>query len=238
MTLQLEALTQVCPHAVATGWTAAAIHGHPWLPRGPALEIATGDRRVRRPGVLSRQFEIPDGQWEEFLGPHGRAIRVASIERALFDLARYLPRDEAVVALDGAGRIGVDARHAVPRSARANPGSSRRARALSHASLCAPLSESPMESRLRLFAADLGINHLVVQLKVPGTRYRLDLADPDRRVAIEYDGEHHGYSAQHTWDVERRNRLAALGWTVIVVTKRQFYGTPAELAAQLTRAFA
>lgn len=235
--LDLEALTAVCPNVVATGWTAAAIHGHPWLPRNPPLEVATGQRRVRRPGVLSRQFEIPESQLEEFIGPFGRTIRVATLDRALYDLARYLPRNDAVVALDGAGRLGADARTTVPRMVDLNANASRRATALFHASLCAPLSESPMETRLRLFALDLGLDHLVVQYPVRGTPYRLDLADPARKIAIEYDGEHHGYSDQHTKDVERRNRLAALGWTVIVVTKRQLFRTPRELRAQLRREF-
>ena len=234
---ELEALAVVCPRVVATGWTAAAIHGHPWPPRSHDLEVATGSNRVRRPGVLSRQFEIPEEHWREILGPHGRPVRVAVLDRALFDLARYLPRDQAVVALDGAGRLGMDAGAAVARMAELTPGASRRSLALSHASLCDPLSESPMESRLRLFARDLGLDHLVVQYRVPGTIYRLDLADPDRKIAIEYDGAHHGYSDQHTMDVERRNRLEALGWTVIVVTKRQLFGTPVELAEQLRRAF-
>lgn len=234
---ELEALTVVCPRVVATGWTAAAIHGHPWPPRSHDLEVATGSNRVRRPGVLSRQFEIPEEHWREIRGPHGRPVRVAVLDRALFDLARYLPRDQAVVALDGAGRLGMDAGAAVARMAELTPGASRRSLALSHASLCDPLSESPMESRLRLFARDLGLDHLVVQYRVPGTIYRLDLADPDRKIAIEYDGAHHGYSDQHTMDVERRNRLEALGWTVIVVTKRQLFGTPVELAEQLRRAF-
>ncbi|WP_194861556.1 DUF559 domain-containing protein [Dietzia sp. SYD-A1] len=236
--LRLEALTVVRPDAVATGWTAALFHGHPWPPRDPPLEVATGDRRIRRPGVLSRQFTIPDGQHEEFIGPHGHPIRVATFDRALFDLARYLPRDDAVAALDGAGRLGVDARAAVPTQAELNRDVSRRGTALRHAALCAPLAESPMETRLRMFARDIGLDRLVVQYRVPGTPYRLDLADPERRIALEYDGEHHGYSDQHTRDVERRNRLTARGWMVIVVTKRQLWRTPDELAAQLLRAFA
>lgn len=188
--------------------------------------------------MLSRQFAIPDSQIYEIPGPHGRTVRIATLGRALFDLARYLPRDEAVVALDGAGQLAVDGRIVVPRMVEANAGASRRSIALTHASLCEMKSESPMESRLRMFTNDLGLDHLVVQYKVPGTPYRIDLADPERKIAVEYDGEHHGYSDQHARDVERRNRLAALGWKVIVVTKRQFYRTPSELAAQLRRAFA
>ena len=48
---------------------------------------------------------------------------------------------------------------------------------------------------------------------------RLDLAYPDALVAIEYDSDrwHSGVARRHA-DAERRNRLRALGWTVIEIT--------------------
>lgn len=236
--LDLEALTAACPHAVATGWTAAAIHGHPWLPRDPLIEVATGDLRIRRPGVVSRQFTIPSSQVEEFLGPNGRPIRVATFGRALFDLARYLPRDEAVAALDGAGRLGVDARRVVPHFADLCPLASRRRIALGHAALCEPLTESRPESHLRMFVRDLGITGFRVQLKLPHLRARLDLGDPERRLAIDYDGEHHGYSPQHGKDSGRRNRLLAGGWLSVVVTKYQLYRDRDDLGRTLLRVVA
>ena len=233
--LDLEALTAARPHAVATGWTAAALHGHPWLPREPELEVATGDLRIRRPGIVSRQFTIPSSQVEEFLGPTGRPIRAATFGRALFDLARYLPRDEAVAALDGAGRLGVDARRVVPYYADLNPLVSRRRIALGHAALCEPLTESRPESHLRMLLRDLGITGFRVQLKLPHLRARLDLGDPDRKMAIDYDGEHHGYSTQHGKDSGRRNRLLAGGWLNVVVTKLQLYGDRDDLGRTLLR---
>ena len=50
---------------------------------------------------------------------------------------------------------------------------------------------------------------------------RLDLSDPDRRVAIEFDGwdTHRTFAAFHA-DRDRLRRLAAAGWTVVPVTAR------------------
>ncbi|MGN6721112.1 MAG: DUF559 domain-containing protein [Marmoricola sp.] len=51
--------------------------------------------------------------------------------------------------------------------------------------------------------------------------WRLDLAYPDHKVAVEYDGEefHRRTQAQLEHDIQRRRWLRGHGWTVIVVTK-------------------
>ena len=64
--------------------------------------------------------------------------------------------------------------------------------------------------------------------------YRLDLAYPQRKVCIEYDGELYHTSAVHRRrDAVRREWLRRHGWTVIVVTKDSFRG--AALDAWLRR---
>lgn len=235
---RLAAATLAVPGAVATGWLAAAIHGHPWLPRDYSVELAVGSRRVRRPGITVRRYDVPDDRVETFLDADGNPLLVASPEWMLFDLARHLGRDEAVVALDGAWRMnsGIDARLALPPLIERYLGLRGRRIALDRCSLVDPKSQSPMETRLRMFLYDLGITHLVSQYKVSGTPYYLDFADPERMIAVEYDGDYHNDPKQHAKDVERRNRLEALGWRFIQVTKRQFYFTRDELARQLLRA--
>lgn len=47
---------------------------------------------------------------------------------------------------------------------------------------------------------------------------RVDLAYPDRRLAIEYDGTWHSESGQFARDRQRLNRLGAAGWRVVHVT--------------------
>ena len=48
---------------------------------------------------------------------------------------------------------------------------------------------------------------------------RLDASWPHLKLAVEYDGEHHTDPAQQERDRIRREKLRALGWHVIVVTK-------------------
>nr|WP_239520910.1 DUF559 domain-containing protein [Blastococcus saxobsidens] len=47
---------------------------------------------------------------------------------------------------------------------------------------------------------------------------RVDLAFPESRVAIEYDGAWHAEPGQFRRDRRRLNRLVEAGWTVLHVT--------------------
>ncbi|MET4640227.1 hypothetical protein [Mycetocola sp. 2940] len=63
----------------------------------------------------------------------------------------------------------------------------------------------------------------------------VDLSYPEYKVAIEYQGQHHG--ARHARDVERVERLRAAGWIVIQVTA-PLLENPAELARRVCAALA
>ncbi|MBB1030903.1 DUF559 domain-containing protein [Dietzia sp. SLG310A2-38A2] len=235
---RLAAATLACPGAVATGWVAAAIHGHPWVPAEYSIDLAVGRKRVRREGIVARRYEIPEDQVETILDADGAPLRLASPEWALFDLARHTGKSEAVIALDGASRMGpgYDVRHSLPTLLARHPGLRGRRIALERCAMVEPMTESPMETRLRLFLIDLGLTGFRVQYRTPGLPYRLDFAFPEHKVAVEYDGAGHRDAAQHGNDVRRLNRLRAAGWTVITVTATLFYRRPHELAAQLRAA--
>ena len=87
-------------------------------------------------------------------------------------------------------------------------------------------AESPGESFTRLAIADddLPPPQLQVWVCVDGVpTYRLDLAYPHHRIAIEYDGRaFHDSPEQRARDEARRRWLRDHGWTVIVVTKDDF----------------
>ncbi len=54
-------------------------------------------------------------------------------------------------------------------------------------------------------------------------KYRLDLAYPHAKIAIEYNGEEfHSSDEDVAADAERRDWLERHGWTVIVVDKNSF----------------
>lgn len=53
------------------------------------------------------------------------------------------------------------------------------------------------------------------------THYKLDLADPQRLLAIEVDGNSHGLLARQAQDRKKEGLLRELGWTVIRFTNKQ-----------------
>jgi hypothetical protein len=68
---------------------------------------------------------------------------------------------------------------------------------------------------------------------------RVDMAYPEFRVAVEYEGEHHRYDgAQWDRDIQRYERLAAAGWIVIRVTRTELFEHPASLVARVRAALA
>lgn len=84
------------------------------------------------------------------------------------------------------------------------------------------------ESALEQVALDAFIDaglRPVAQLWVEvagGARYRLDLAFPDRMIAIEVDGSQHEERPARMADVARDAALEALGWTVIRIRSKTF----------------
>jgi very-short-patch-repair endonuclease len=86
-------------------------------------------------------------------------------------------------------------------------------------------AESHPESRMRV--------HLVLDGLCPEVQYRsyhrgclvgrADLAFPERRLAVEYDGVWHGAPLQVGQDRDRLNRLHAAGWEVVFVTAKHLH---------------
>ena len=61
-----------------------------------------------------------------------------------------------------------------------------------------------------------------------------DLAYPDERIAIEFEGDRHR-TDRRQWqrDIERYERFADAGWRVIRVTAAQLFGATHELATRV-----
>jgi Protein of unknown function (DUF559) len=92
--------------------------------------------------------------------------------------------------------------------------------------LATPLSESAGESWTRMAIIQAGLpaptpQHWVFDAGV--AKYRLDLAYPWAKVAVEYDGRrYHTKKKQRAKDRRRRKWLRDHGWTVIVVDRDSF----------------
>jgi len=61
------------------------------------------------------------------------------------------------------------------------------------------------------------------------------MAWPELKIGIEYDGEPHTEPARVLRDVGRTTRLVDLGWRLYRYTKRDVFGDPARIIADLTR---
>ncbi|MFE9916152.1 endonuclease domain-containing protein [Micromonospora sp. NPDC005553] len=88
-------------------------------------------------------------------------------------------------------------------------------------------AESPPESQLRVRLVLGGLPRPAVQhpVRLPtGVVLHPDLAWPQYRVAVEYDGEWHSGVEQLHRDRQRLNQLVGAGWLVLHVTSRRLHG--------------
>lgn len=155
---------------------------------------------------------------EDTWGPAGPMVRAVR--------ARLLPDDAPFTVAEArrAGWSGDDLRAAVPSAVerlpalRARRGLRQVRRVLA---IAEPLTESPMESRLRLLLVRAGFPRPEAQyvVRAPSGRFiaRVDLAYPDLRVAVEYDGRA-AHPVGLARDRERAWELRQAGWVAVHVT--------------------
>jgi very-short-patch-repair endonuclease len=100
--------------------------------------------------------------------------------------------------------------------------------------------ESPQESRLRLLILDAGFPFPQTQHPIHTLSgkllYRLDMAWPEARICLEYDG-YEAHEEQTAYDAERDHRMAERGWLTIRARKRDLLN-PRCLFDELRQAFA
>lgn len=171
---------------------------------------------------------------------HYRHTELTSPVRTAYDLARRLDLVEAVVAVDAlTNRFGFSLARILELAGRYPRARGRRGLpdVVAHAE---PLSESPMETRLRMLIVLSGLPRPVAQRGIADHRARIvawvDLAYPERRIAIEYDGEEHFTPRRSMRDTYRYTRLVDLGWRVYRYRARDVYGQPERIVAELRRA--
>ncbi|GAA1842349.1 DUF559 domain-containing protein [Microbacterium koreense] len=144
-------------------------------------------------------------------GPRGRVLAspLASI-------------DELMDELDSGRRVGIDVLRSSLHAARVG-------------------SSSRMETWTRLTIIDGGLPEPVLDHDVYDDRGVfigcVDLAYPDAKVAIEYEGDHHRTSpAQWNRDIEKHDALVRAGWRVIRVTREHVVSRPGVLCARVREA--
>lgn len=233
------------------GWSAVRLWGMPTFRRwtnAEAIQIAVPRDAAppRGPRVQGRRLDVDRADtWQ--------LHRVAVVDplAAVLSVARDLTLQQAVVLLDAllsraddypglvVGRPVITREQIEQRVAswRSFPGSSTIRKAL-------PLAregvESPKETETRLMLIDAGLPEPVVQHEVfdGGRRIaRIDLAYPELRIAIEYEGDGHRTDKEQ-WrrDIQRQRDLEDRGWIVIRLTQRDLHEGRESLITRIRRA--
>jgi hypothetical protein len=190
--------------------------------------VAPLERRIGRPeGIDLRRTAVAPGEWASWHG--GRS---ATPLRMALDLALDRPVPVAVADLDAVLRrrlVDLDALTDLVYS-RSDRGIVDARRAVG---LVDPSAESRPESQARVHLVLAGLRP-VPQFWIEdgdGRVARTDLAFPERKVAVEYDGQ---WRDGQLWalnrDRERLNRVHAAGWDVVFVTA-PLLATPRKMVA-------
>ena len=202
--------------AVITGRSAATLRGLPLARTEDPVEAVVGleTRVFRRAGLDLRRCEVRDDETEMWSG-----VRLATRQRMAFDLLLDRSLPDVVADLDASLRAALVGRQEMQLylAGRRDRGIVQARRALE---LADPRAGSLPESRMRVHLALDGL-HPEVQYRVYHRGRlvgRADLAFPERRLAVEYDGVWHGALLQVGPDRDRLNRLHAAGWDVVFIT--------------------
>lgn len=94
-------------------------------------------------------------------------------------------------------------------------------------------SLSRPETHLRLLLVAARLPEPQINLAADGLL--LDLAWPDLRVCVEYEGDHHRDPGQFRRDIRRIERLVDAGWIVIRVTAADLYRGRRELVTRIAQ---
>ncbi|WP_149361601.1 DUF559 domain-containing protein [Lolliginicoccus suaedae] len=220
---------------VLSGISAAALHGARWLPDSPPEIVYP--RGVRNAGVIAHRDALRDS---EVITLHG--LRVTTPVRTAFDLARRRPLDEAVVLVDALYQSTRLAPAQLRRFAEGRNGSWGIQALRAVLELADPGAESPQETRLRLLIVRAGLPRPRTQRVIRDEHglfiARADLAWPEWKVAVEYDGAHHFTDpGQARRDAHRANDCQRAGWRVIRVLPESLRA-PEVLLAHIREALA
>lgn len=238
-----------------SAWTERFESGLPLQGSGPSIGPPEASRPLVRPPVLHLRMDSGN---QRSAGPHVTVHRTShrpafsygGLELShpyivLLELASVLEHDDLVIAIDsliareprvrGAALEGIIA-------AAETYGSLWGITALRKALRDArPNTDSPGETRTRLLLRRAGfpepiINHPVPDPDSPTMRY-LDLAYPELKIAVEYDGDYHR-RRKDQWreDEARKDSLTSVGWTIRTLTGRDIKA-PSRLLSALHRSF-
>ncbi|WP_406073468.1 DUF559 domain-containing protein [Micromonospora sp. NBC_01638] len=224
------------PDAMLGFHTAAELQGFGVAPTDDVhLLTPAGCPFPQRRGITSHQTVLPAIPPVYILG-----LPCAMAARAAVDLARTLPRFDALPVLDAALFAGA----VTPEELLVEVGRHDGLRGVRQARELVVIAdgraECRQETQLRLLLVDAGIRDFVPQLpELDGrgrVRYRLDLGDPQHKIAAEYDGSSHLNRQRLRQDRIRHNWLEQQGWAMRYFTAADLYNSPEYILATVTAA--
>ncbi|MEV1145943.1 DUF559 domain-containing protein [Micromonospora sp. NPDC049799] len=147
-------------------------------------------------------------------------------EQAAWETAVWVDPVRAIGVIDALLAQGLTTFSALAATAEQYAGRPGGRRAAWLFSLADAGAQSPPESHLRLRLVLAGLPRPVTQhpVRLPsGLVVHPDLAWPEHRVAVEYDGQWHAEADRLHVDRARLNALVAAGWLVLHVTSRRLH---------------
>jgi Protein of unknown function (DUF559) len=226
--------------AVVSHVTAAAVWGFelPLVPVDepvhitvpPGLRVRSRrDRRVHSSAVPEPETRLL------------RGVPTTSPSRTWIDVAAHLPPGALLALTDQMLASGFPADE-FPRILDRSRGRRGVARARSVLPCADALAGSPMESVLRWLLHEAGLPRPLLQYVVRdatgGRLGQVDLAWPEHRVVVEFDGEVHRERNVFVKDLRRQNGIVLAGWRVLRFTSADVLGRPAAVVKTTAGALA
>lgn len=213
--------------ALASHHTAAQLHGLPVPgPDAPHFWLPDCEKGRDTRGLHAHWYKPPDVPAYTMV----RDRRATTIGKTFIDLATELCLFDLVAFGDAAiRRPGVTVEHL--RELARERGRRHIRKARQAVELLRPRVDSPPESHLRLLMTFAGLpepeTNLMARDGLGEWIATPDLSYPDLKIAIEYEGSHHGRrKGQWTRDVDRNAAYNDNGWVIVVVLAEHLYKRP------------
>lgn len=180
------------------------------------------------------------------VGVRGRAVSrrqgipVTSSEQTFLDLAEDVDLVDLVVLGDSLVRHKASSPARLAQEAASWRGwgatTARRAASLVRAGV-----DSPPESRLRMLVVLAGlpeptVNYIIRDPVTGEWLRRFELAYPELRLALEYEGRQHREDEIWAADIDRREDLDRRGWRIVQVISTGLYGNPLQTLQRVEQA--
>jgi hypothetical protein len=218
-------LAVACDLTAAHIWSVAVPSGFGLEVDAQACAVATirDGSRLRQGGVRGRRLELPATHVT-----HVNGLAITTPARTWLDCAQLISYADTVAMGDGTLAAGLATLAELEEMVAWGRG--RRGVRFARMALAVldGASESPGESWVRAHLVRAGVPRPICNptVRVGRWAFRLDMAWPDRMVAVEYDGDEYHGPDQAAHDAWRRQLLRQRGWIVIVVRKEDLADLP------------